>query len=551
MARAYNQLRAALLNAPILVKVNWLFALFLSVDASMRGEGWVLWQLITTSDGAKVAVAILYGSRKYNASEQNWETTRQEASAIRSALVDISGYVFGQHFYLFSDHLNLRFMHNSVNRAVLRMRDFLSQFNMTVIHCPGIWNNADSLSRIEMERLPTLEAQELNSCTEARMTGTLLNVSQGTDTSEDPYTKNVKELVPFSNSSPEARILCTKANNSCLNCCLCQFVNNPHMDFPEEEDTLEIESAQCLNTSTVPQQPEKQYGTEYDTILSQLTNSFAASYGSSIPWQTLKHEAMTWNEQLPTKQMANAASTQPELPYDPNDLEDADWCGNTDRTNVKTLLTAAHLHKSSRQRIKYNESAQKKGKIATVSPEEQFVTQDKNEPIPTLSQTTPLLNSTEEQRLSMEETTPQLNRTEEQKISIEKMFTQTNGTQTTAADFRIATIHFPLMADFHSIHNNESGHHGLDYSWRKLLKHCGSKWANERGAATRIKNELKTFHEACPICQKVRGLKDKVKAKHSFIISRPFLETSYDFIIFKKVRQKWQSIHDRRHLQLP
>jgi hypothetical protein len=107
-------------------------------------------------------------------------------------------------------------------------------------------------------------------------------------------------------------------------------------------------------------------------------------------------------------------------------------------------------------------------------------------------------------------------------------------TQTTAADFRIATIRFPLMADFHSIHNNESGHHGLDFSWRKLLKHCGSKWANERGAATRIREELKQFIDACPICQKVRGLKDKVKAKHSFIISRPFLEVSYDFIIFTK-----------------
>jgi hypothetical protein len=98
MTRAYDQLRAALLTAPILVKVNWLFALFLSVDASIRGEGWVLWQLITLLDGTKIAVAILYGSRKYNSSEQNWETTRQEASAIRSALTDISDYVFGQHF---------------------------------------------------------------------------------------------------------------------------------------------------------------------------------------------------------------------------------------------------------------------------------------------------------------------------------------------------------------------------------------------------------------------------------------------------------------------
>jgi len=129
----------------------------------MRGEGWVLWQLITTSDGAKVAVAILYGSRKYSDTERKWETTRQEATAIRSALEDVEEYVFGRHFFLFSDHLNLRFMHNSVNRAVLRMRDFLAQFDMTVVHCPGVWNNADAISRLEIDQLPKELATDMNS----------------------------------------------------------------------------------------------------------------------------------------------------------------------------------------------------------------------------------------------------------------------------------------------------------------------------------------------------------------------------------------------------
>ena len=39
MSRAYGQLQAALLEAPILVSIDWNFPLFLSVDASMRGEG--------------------------------------------------------------------------------------------------------------------------------------------------------------------------------------------------------------------------------------------------------------------------------------------------------------------------------------------------------------------------------------------------------------------------------------------------------------------------------------------------------------------------------
>ena len=92
-------------------------------------------------------------------------------------------------------------------------------------------------------------------------------------------------------------------------------------------------------------------------------------------------------------------------------------------------------------------------------------------------------------------------------------------TQTTPADFRIAATPIPLIEDFRAIHNDTSGHHGLDFSYRKLLKRCGSKWANERGQATKIKEQLKEFLDGCPTCQKLRGLRDKIKCKHSFIVS--------------------------------
>jgi hypothetical protein len=111
---------------------------------------------------------------------------------------------------------------------------------------------------------------------------------------------------------------------------------------------------------------------------------------------------------------------------------------------------------------------------------------------------------------------------------------QTVHTQTQPGDFRMAKVQIPLIDDFKAIHNGQSGHHGLDFSYRKLLKRCGSKWANERGEATKIKEQLKAFIEGCPTCQKLRGLREKIKCKHSFIVSRPFLETSYDFIVFKR-----------------
>jgi transposase InsO family protein len=95
-----------------------------------------------------------------------------------------------------------------------------------------------------------------------------------------------------------------------------------------------------------------------------------------------------------------------------------------------------------------------------------------------------------------------------------------------------------MIEDFRSIHNDQSGHHGLEFSYRKLLKECGSKWANERGEATKIKEQLRQYIDGCPTCQKLRGLRDKIKCKHSFIVSRPFLEVSYDFIIFKRPDSK-------------
>jgi hypothetical protein len=111
---------------------------------------------------------------------------------------------------------------------------------------------------------------------------------------------------------------------------------------------------------------------------------------------------------------------------------------------------------------------------------------------------------------------------------------QDQNTQTSPADFRATQIRSPIEADFAAIHNHDDGHHGIDHSYRKLMVRCGSKWAEGKETATKIRNDLKTFIKNCPTCQKVRGLQDKVKSKHSFISSRPFTEVSYDFVVFEK-----------------
>jgi hypothetical protein len=512
MKRAYEQLKAALLDAPILVSPDYSIPLFLSVDASLRGEGWVLWQLIRTEGGRLVAVAILYGSRKYTHTEQKWETTRQEATAIRSALQDVEEYVFGQHFYLFSDHLNLRFMHNSVNRAVLRMRDFLCQFNMTVVHCPGAWNNADSVSRLETEELPISLAANLNSATEAIMREEGDHISRGTDTDLDHISDT--DVVITVSSDKNAERVTALCSGSCplqyneFECLLC----NLHLIEVEVPMASDIHPDDMVGEMILRTEAEVQewINPDFEPIISQILMTNGCSM-TKDDLDTLRHETETWNSH-PTYPKDHGGII---LPFDNETDEDLEWCGEIDRTSIVYRSTAKPLTLSIGSAYDLDQPSANPLELSLP-----LTSSDNSNKRKTVTfQGSPVDVKDEGAADS-----PSLSRM----ISI-----RDEGTQTTPADFRMATIQVPMLEDFKAIHNDISGHHGLDFSYRKLLKRCGSKWANERGEASKIKRQLKEFIDGCPTCQKLRGLREKIKCKHSFIISRPFLEVSYDFIIFK------------------
>jgi hypothetical protein len=483
MKRAYDQLRAALLEAPILVTPDWSLPLFLSVDASMRGEGWVLWKLITTTDGTKVAVAILYGSRKYSDTERKWETTRQEATAIRSALEDVEEYVFGRHFFLFSDHLNLRFMHNSVNRAVLRMRDFLAQFNMTVVHCPGSWNNADAISRLEIDQLPKELAGDLNSAEEGRILDGGTQFSIGTDTSLDfPNESDTNFQAGTKENIAVLRTGIEQDPYSCPyqeNCWLCN--RDSYTYVPDETDfentTTSLKTATSTDMASAWEGGEL---VEFGMIIQQILHKSGCDLSLDENTSTiLKESALVWNQQC----KEYPSETDEPIPKDLEDEEDLEWCGPIDRTKVQVKVCRSTANPSCFKSMANRYPRRQTAAEATESPLIEIAT---------------------------------------------------IGTQTLPSDFRIANTRIPMIEDFKAIHNDRSGHHGLEYSYRKLLKHCGSKWANERGEAKKVKEQLKQYLDGCPTCQKLRGLREKIKCKHSFIVSRPFLETSYDFIVFKR-----------------
>ena len=589
MSRAYEQLKDTLLGAPILVAPDWGRPLFLSVDASLKGEGWCLWQLIPVPSGSGklIPVAILYGSTKYTSTEAAWEVTRQEVSAMRSAIVDVQDYVYGQHFYLFSDHRNLSYMHNSVNRAVIRIRHFLSQFNMTVIHCPGIWNNpADGVSRIEgpmiapIKYVPTIiELQEYaeigvsglaetatlleNSFSISRATsmgpnGTLSMCPDHTDTvmTVNRERKSIQQPKPAPVPGPEPESPCSDpeqhpslwpepevaADNACndarvlltksethdeglcpyTNCLLC------YSEELAQEDLVErVHPPTCFFTQTPSMllQSVKDIKTDYQDVIIAVLSSLSCQ-ALPLKEEALEQyyeEARLWNDQFLTKlPKLRPSEVDEELQVDIIDLENADWCGPVDRDTAKVFLARGSNKKKQHER---NLKAITKTGLYSVEQAEKA-----------------LRISCREKETLEEDIILAVNWLAQNALNLAVLPARdrdpleygTLDTQTTPADFRSVTIRFPMQSDFIAIHNNESGHHGVDYSFRKLLKQCGSKWANERGAATRIRMQLKRFIDECPICQKVRGLHCKISAKHSFIVSRPFLEASYDFIVFDK-----------------
>ena len=559
MIKAYDQLRAALLEAPILVCPDWTQPLFLSVDASLKGEGWVLWQLLPTENsGNKVAVAILYGSRKYTGTEAAWEVTRQECTAIRDALYEVEEYVFGQEFYLFTDHLNLRWMHNSVNRAVIRMRDFLSQYRMKIVHCPGIWNNADSHSRLESNLQMLHLASDITAATEAKLSdGNGLAFSCGTCTDQDNLAEGiVKRTHPYKDTngrefkSTEATVLFTCTSRQCTveNCAMCNEPPELWSDDDTNNDDSDLESNMCLRTEAEFETPPEYLSilwTPYE-IICQVLNATE----SQLSPEELTKAAKDWN------QSETIRTLHTELEIDKVDLEDYEWCGPIHREALVMLTANAgrygepSLRKKetrgtpTRGVMKYStrqtnrekwkleselaEIEELQGNIRKKHWQDQGTTEKESFCAAGPSQTE--MNQGTEPGLSNAETTSNIeNEPSEAPIEIKQ---KTQETQTSPADFRAMNVKIPMNSDFAAVHGGLHGHHGAEYSYRKLLIHCGSKWANERGQATKVKEALKQYIEACPICQKIKSMRNEVKCKHSFIISRPFLEMSYDIVVF-------------------
>ncbi|KAJ8359452.1 hypothetical protein SKAU_G00159770 [Synaphobranchus kaupii] len=141
---AFDQLRVALTEAPVLAYPDAQRPFIVDTDASNTGLGAVLSQ--EDEDGERV---VAYYSRALGKAERNYCVTRRELLAVVRALHHFRPYLQGSHFLLRTDHASLTWLLNfkDPEGQVARWLEQLQGY-FEIRHRAGrLHGNADALSR--------------------------------------------------------------------------------------------------------------------------------------------------------------------------------------------------------------------------------------------------------------------------------------------------------------------------------------------------------------------------------------------------------------------
>jgi hypothetical protein len=145
--RAFNDIKHALVSAPVLALPDHSKAFTVVCDASVEGVGAVLVQ-----DGH----AIAYESHKFTDAERNYSTTDQEMLAVVRALEVWRVYLEGVQFTVLTDHNPNTFFNTKkdLSRRQVRWAEILSRYHFDWKYIPGKTNVADPLSRLACMSVP-------------------------------------------------------------------------------------------------------------------------------------------------------------------------------------------------------------------------------------------------------------------------------------------------------------------------------------------------------------------------------------------------------------
>lgn len=155
---AFQELKAALISAPVLVNPRYDLPFTIQCDASDYAVGGVLTQ--TWDDGEHV---IAYTGQKLNNAQRKYFACEKELLALLICIDKFRGYVEGAKFFVITDNSAVTWLQNFKDPTgrLARWTLKLQQYDFDICHRPGKLNKvADALSRIPVNK-EVVEIQEI------------------------------------------------------------------------------------------------------------------------------------------------------------------------------------------------------------------------------------------------------------------------------------------------------------------------------------------------------------------------------------------------------
>ena len=143
MDAAYEDMKDAVADCQALWFIDEHGKIYLYTDASIIGIGACLMQEING-----IQRPILFYSQKFSDRQARWSTPDQECYAIFMSIKKFAYLLHGRHFYIMTDHANLRYLNSPVSRKVYAWKLEIQAHDAEWVHVPGKENPSDEFSRL-------------------------------------------------------------------------------------------------------------------------------------------------------------------------------------------------------------------------------------------------------------------------------------------------------------------------------------------------------------------------------------------------------------------
>ena len=153
--RSFEEIRSKLVEAPIMVKPDWVKEFEIMCDVSDYAMGAVLGQRTD-----KMFKAIYYARKTFNEAQENYSTTEKEKLAIVFACEKFRPYILGSHVIILTDHAAIKYLmaKKEAKLRLIRWVLLLQEFDMEIKDKKGCDNViVDHLLRVEK---PTVQEEE-------------------------------------------------------------------------------------------------------------------------------------------------------------------------------------------------------------------------------------------------------------------------------------------------------------------------------------------------------------------------------------------------------